>query len=96
MNIGFLRPSQDECDYCATRKNHATGQENHDENNCKVCDELNTHLQRAETARKLYEQDHKDIADNCKIYTADMQKNPTPTKDDHQGAFFCQPISHIQ
>ena len=62
MNIGFLRPSQDECDYCAVRKK---GEENHNANECTLCDEMKLHLERAETARKMYEEARKDISENC-------------------------------
>ena len=74
MNIGILRPSQDECDYCVARKNHEQGEENHNANECTLCDEMKRNLGRAETARKVYEEAHKDISENCGGYTADMQK----------------------
>ena len=73
MNIGFGKPSQDDCDTCESFNNHGK-EENHDKENCEKCNVLKLHLERAKKARKFYLKDHQDIPDNFSIFTADMQK----------------------
>ena len=74
LNIGFSRPSQDECDVCQTWKNHEHGEGFVD--GCATCVAAKEHLDSAREARENYQNEKH----NCKEATdhiflaADMQK----------------------
>ena len=75
MNIGFGRPSQDDCNVWDTYKGHqATAGEGHDEATCKDCADFNNHKVRYTQARRKYQEDVASDNDNQSILAADMQK----------------------
>ena len=71
-NIGFGKPSQDECDVCLSYNQHSSDSStDHNAETCLICTNAKAHLERARKARSEYS---KDDSSGSKIYTADMQK----------------------
>ena len=74
-NIGFGKPSQDECDVCAKYRTHCKDLDGaYDVNayeQCKVCQD---HKKKAEKARIHYSEDRNKDTDNTSIVTVDTQK----------------------
>lgn len=75
LNIGFARPSQDECEICESYKNHnhSIGEE---ESSCHKCTYAKQHLENASLARHSYQRDrNKENPPNGHMSLAvDMQK----------------------
>ena len=76
LNIGFARPSQDECEVCDFYNNHS-----HDiteeESSCQKCAAAKIHLENASLARHSYQQDRSEEnspAAGHMTMAADMQK----------------------
>ena len=75
MNIGFGRPSQDDCDVCARQTAHqASPGEGHDAETCAECEGSRRHMMRYVNARKAYQDDANSDNRNQSLFTADMQK----------------------
>ena len=71
MNIGFGRPSQDDCDVCSL---HAS-KSHEDECSCESCTQTRQHLRDARLARQFYQKDRDESPpEGCIILAADMQK----------------------
>ena len=77
MNIGFGRPSQDDCSLClqfAAHKKSVKDIQTHDKSQCSECmicmelDESN------KTARKAFQDDHAPDSPNTSVFATDMQK----------------------
>ena len=81
LNIGFGRPSQDECDLCEFYKTHSHT-DGEEQDKCEQCKMLKLHLENARLARKEYQNDKKIAASSSHGNTtsqhatlaADMQK----------------------
>ena len=76
-NIGFGKPSQDDCDVCAKYKAHCKDpDEAHDVDACEQCKVGRDHEEKAKAARTHYCEDRDGAADaeNTSIFTVDMQK----------------------
>ena len=75
MNIGFGKPTQDQCDMCRTLETHREVQE-HVRENCDECEKYDRHINSAKAARMAYKADaqHENIAEDTAVFTADMQK----------------------
>ena len=74
-NIGFGKPSQDQCHVCSkysTRYKDLDGA--HDVDACKQCKVGQDHTKKAEEAGTHYSEDRDKDADNTSIFTVDMQK----------------------
>ena len=63
--ISYQRVSRnDECDYCATRKDHLNKNSDHNQEECTGCIELKLHLERAKAARVEYHRDQENVPSN--------------------------------
>ena len=69
-NIGFSRPSQDECEICLSYKDHIKDSD-HDSNQCVECITYAKHKVRYTQARIEYQ---KPIPEEVVCLTADMQR----------------------
>ena len=67
-NIGFSRPSQDECEICLSYKDHST---DHSTDHCEECIAYAKHKERYTQARIQYQ---KPIPKEVVCFTADMQR----------------------
>lgn len=76
QNIGFCRPSQDECENCLKNKIHLTEEKGEcSKDMCEICVSFKTHQERYRNARKEYCSDkERELTKSEKIYSVDMQK----------------------
>ncbi|CAH1977423.1 unnamed protein product, partial [Acanthoscelides obtectus] len=73
QNIGFKKPSQDECAQCLKHKVHIIRQ--CDASSCKICCQFENHKKSYMEARQHYENDsNQEVMQDEKIYAVDMQK----------------------
>ncbi|MES9882743.1 MAG: hypothetical protein ABW185_17895 [Sedimenticola sp.] len=75
-NIGFGKPSQDECDVCVINNAHvAAHNDDDDKSACETCRKFEQHLSSAENARHAYKDDNSaEFPDNTVVFAADMQR----------------------
>ena len=71
LNIGFKKPSQDECTTCAQIKAHR--KETSCVEDCNDCEMAKIHLEKAKKARENYQKDHEYPQDSA-VFAADMQR----------------------
>ena len=69
-NMGFSRPTLDECEDCLSYKNHLVSSD-HDSNNCAECIAYTIHGEKYTQARIEYQNP---IPDKVLCFTADMQR----------------------
>lgn len=78
QNIGFDRPSQDDCPLCEEKKHHEKeiiGNITHSRDDCESCILYQEHKLKYIRARKAYKADKEHIwPQNVNIFTVDMQK----------------------
>lgn len=99
-NIGFSKPSQDECPTCLLHNNHMRKENDsqseqtintnsdHPES-CEVCDQYQIHKKKYTAARKSYEGDVCKIWDNTtELFAVDMQKVLIIPKMTTKNSFF--------
>ncbi|CAH2010131.1 unnamed protein product [Acanthoscelides obtectus] len=73
QNIGFKKPSQDECAQCLKHKVHIIRQ--CDASSCKICCQFENHKKSYTEARQHYENDsNQEVMQDEKVYAVDMQK----------------------
>ena len=71
-NIGFSRPSVDDCEVCLQFNDHkATNEENHNSDTCDICKQFKIHKDKYTKARIGY---NKPVNGDTVCFTADMQK----------------------
>ena len=74
-NIGFGKPSQDECDVCAKYRTQCKDLDGaHDVDACEQCKVGQDHKKKADEARTHYCEGRDKDADNTSIFTVDTQK----------------------
>lgn len=87
QNIGFSRPSQDECDTCKIYKSHSS--ELNSSCTCKTCIYYNDHKLFYTEARQAYQADKaKELTSAEKIFSVDMQKVLLLPKMSTKNSFF--------
>ena len=75
MNIGFGRPSQDDCDTCTRHHAHMESLKNeHDRSTCQTCQDAEQHVKKYTAARREYQQDANFNLAGQTIFAVDMQK----------------------
>ena len=91
-NIGFSRPSQDECEICLSYKDHIKDSD-HDSNQCAECIAYNAkHKVRYTQAHIEYQ---KPISEEVACLTADMQIVIVPPKLTTKGHVFVRCLATL-
>lgn len=86
QNIGFSRPSQDECDTCKIYKAHSELNSNC---TCKTCIYYHDHKMFYTEARQAYQADKdKELTSNERLFSVDMQKVLLLPKMSTKNSFF--------